>query len=39
MVQCLPRWWTEWQQPAGWRCLTRHPPAHLAPEQVEIVGP
>jgi hypothetical protein len=33
------RWWTERQQPAGWRCTTCHPPTHLAPERVEIVGP
>jgi hypothetical protein len=33
------RWWTERQHPAGWRCVTCHPPVHLAPEKVEIVGP
>jgi hypothetical protein len=33
------RWWTERQQPAGWRCVTCHPPVHLAVEKVEIVGP
>jgi hypothetical protein len=33
------RWWTERQQPAGWRCMTCHPPAHLALELVEVVGP
>jgi heterodisulfide reductase subunit C len=32
-------WWTERQQPAGWRCMNCHPPTHLAPERVEIVGP
>jgi hypothetical protein len=33
------RWWTERQQPKGWRCLRCHPPAHLPPQRVEIVGP
>jgi hypothetical protein len=33
------RWWTEREQRAGWRCMTCHPPSHLAPESVEIVGP
>ena len=32
------RWWTELHAPKGWRCMNCHPPAHLAPDQVEIVG-
>jgi hypothetical protein len=32
------RWWTERQQPKGWRCMTCHPPVHLTPESVEIDG-
>jgi hypothetical protein len=28
------RWWTERQQARGWRCMTCHPPAHLAPEAI-----
>jgi hypothetical protein len=32
------RWWTERHEPKGWRCMRCHPPDHLAPDQVEIVG-
>jgi hypothetical protein len=32
------RWWTELHAPKGWRCMNCHPPVHLAPERVEIVG-
>jgi hypothetical protein len=32
------RWWTERQQPKGWRCLTCHPPVHLPAEVVRRLG-
>jgi hypothetical protein len=32
------RWWTEWHEPKGWRCMSCHPPDHLARDQVKIVG-
>ena len=32
------RWWTGRQQPAGWRCMTCHPPDHLPPEAVRREG-
>ena len=28
------RWWTERQQPRGWRCMMCHPPDHLPPEAI-----
>ena len=31
------RWWTETQDPKGWRCQMCHPPAHLKAEQFQIV--
>ena len=32
------RWWTERHEPKGWRCMRCHPPDHLAPDQMEVVG-
>ena len=31
-------WWTEQHQPRGWRCVTCHPPAHLAAEAIRGEG-
>ena len=33
----LSRWWTETQDPKGWRCHMCHPPAHLQAGQFKIV--
>jgi hypothetical protein len=32
------RWWTERQEPHGWRCLRCHPPAHLPAEAIRREG-
>jgi hypothetical protein len=32
------RWWTEQHQPRGWRCLTCHPPVHLAAGAIRREG-
>ena len=34
---CLGRcWWTERHKPRG--CMACHPPDHLAPDQIDVVG-
>jgi hypothetical protein len=40
MVPSLPRTAlvTERHEPRGWRCMACHPPDHLAPDQVDVVG-
>jgi hypothetical protein len=31
-------WWTERHEPHGWRCMTCHPPVHLAADAVRREG-
>jgi hypothetical protein len=32
------RWWCETVNPSGWRCMTCHPPGHLAAGQYREVA-
>jgi hypothetical protein len=32
------RRWTEAETDSGWRCAVCHPPDHLAPDQVRVIG-
>jgi hypothetical protein len=34
----LGAWWTETARPAGWRCMTCHPPAHLETASYRMVA-
>jgi hypothetical protein len=32
------RFWTERNEPKGWRCMICHPPVHLRPDQIRREG-